>query len=572
MREWMPIMKWLPEYQRSWLSGDLIAGATVWAVLIPIALAYARIVGVDPVVGLYTVPLALLGYAVFGGSRLFVVGPDATVAVLSASIVAAVVAGDEYFATVFAGDERLVLTIVLALIVGTIYLMFFLLKMGWIADLIPDPVLKGFMEGVVWVTILKQLPALLGLDVERTAEGFFSGVIEVTKALPAAHGATALVGVSSVVALLLMARFAPRLPGSLVVLVGGIVIVGLFDLDEASVAVLGETSGGLPSLGLPPGLGASQIIDLIPGALAIVVLGYTKSLGALKRAAEKSREPVDPDRELLAIGAANIGAGLGGGYAVAGSLPATAVNIGSGGRTQIGNLFAGVLCLLTIVFLLPFLANLAFSTLAAIVVVALAGLSNLGYLRKFWAVRRYEFAIGLATFVGVLAFDVMVGVMIGVVMALFELARDIRRPATGIVGRTPSGTFVDIDEHADAQEIPGMLILRPYAPLVFLNARVLCNKLRTLALGREGVRVVVLDATAASGIDTTAATAFSAARDDLAAAGIAFWVVNMRKAGWKTVAAALATAGAAVPPVFKSLPEAVDQLAQLGDAESGSDG
>ncbi len=561
MRNWMPIIKWLPDYQRSWLRGDLIAGATVWAVLIPLALAYAGLVGVDPVVGLYTVPLALLGYALFGGSGLLVVGPDAAVAVLSGAAVAAVVVGDEYLA----------LTLALALIVGALFVLFSFLKLGWVADLIPDPVLKGFIEGVVWVTILKQLPALLGLELEGPSPGFFRTVIQVTEALPQAHGTTMLVNIASVAALLLIRRFAPRLPGPLIVLVGSIILIGLLGLDESGVAVLGEISGGFSGLGLPTGVAVGQLIALIPGALAIVVLGYTKSMGALKRAAEHSGQPIDPDRELLAIGASNIGAGVGGGYAVAGALTPTAVGIDSGGKTQIGNLFAGILCVLTILFLLPFFADLAFSSLAAIVVVALAGLSDLGYLRRLWTVRRYEFMMGVAAFVGVLAFDVMPGVMIGVVLALFKLAHHIHSPTTAVVGRTPSGAFVDVDEHEDAREIPGMLIWRQYAPLVFLNARVLSTKLRTLALGREGIRVVVLDATASSGIDSTAATAFIAARDDLAAAGIALWVVNVREAGWELVVAALGAAGGAIPPVFESLADAVARFEQFGAAEGGSD-
>jgi MFS superfamily sulfate permease-like transporter len=397
-------------------------------------------------------------------------------------------------------------------------------------------------------------------------------LIEVKMTLPETHGVTAIVGVSSVVALLLIRRFAPRLPGPLILLVGSIILVALLSLDEQGVAVLGETSAGLSGLGLPTGIDVDRIIFLIPGALAIVVLGLIKSLPPLKRAAEQTGEPIDPDRELLAIGASNIGAGLGGGYAVAGSLMATTVSIDSGGKSQIANLFAGILCVLTILFLLPVFANLAFSSLAAIVVVALAGVSDLGYFRRLWSVSRYEFMIGVAAFVGVLAFDVMPGVIIGVVLALFKLAHYIHRPTTTVVGRTPSGAFVDIDEHADAQEIPGMLIWRQYASLVFLNARVLSNELRTLALGREGIRVVVLDATASSGIDTTAASAFIAARDDLAAEGIALWVVNVREAGWKTVVAALRARDAAIPPVFESLADAVARFEQFGAAKGGSDG
>ena len=561
MRNWMPIVEWLPEYRRSWLPGDLVAGATVWAVLVPLALAYAGLVGVDPVVGLYTLPLALLAYAIFGGSRLLVIGPDAAVAVLSGAIVV----------TVASGDDFLALTVALALIVGVIYVLFFFLKLGWIADLIPDPVLKGFIEGVVWVTILKQLPPLLGLELAGTPQGFFPKVIQVVQALPEAHGTTALVGVASVFVLLLIRRVAPRLPGPLIVLVGSIVLVGLLNLDEAGVAVLGSTGGDLSALGLPTGVDTRQILALLPGALAIVVLGYTKSMGALKRAAEQSGESIDPDRELLAIGASNIGAGLAGGYAVAGSLTATAVSIASGGKSQIGNLFAGVLGLFTILFLLPVFADLPYSSLAAIVIVAIAGLSDFGYFRRLWAIHRYEVAMGAATFVGVLAFDVMPGVAIGVVMALFTLAHHIHDPTTAVVGRTPTGAFVDIDDHPDAQEIPGMLIWRQYAPLVFLNARVLSNELRRLALGRQGIRVVVLDATASSGIDSSAATAFIAASNELAAEGIARWVANVREEGWGLIVSALTAAGAEVPPSFDSVADAVTRFEQFGTASPETD-
>jgi high affinity sulfate transporter 1 len=558
----MPILTWLPEYQRSWIRGDLIAGATIWAVLVPLALAYAEIAGVYPVVGLYTVPLALLGYAVFGGSRLLAVGPDAAVAVLSGGIVASVAVG---------GSEYLALTLALAMIVGVLYVLFFFLKMGWIADLIPDPVLKGFIEGVVWVTILEQFGVLLGLEREGPSQGFFRSSIELMKTLPEAQVATMLVGATSVLALVLIRRFVPRLPGPIIVLVGSIILVGLLGLDEAGLAVIGEIRGGLPGLGLPTGVDFDQIVALTSGALAIVVLGYTKSLAALKRATQQSGELVDPDRELLAIGVSNIGAGLSGGYAVAGSLTATAVSVDSGGKTQIANLFAGVLCVLTIMFLLPLLADLALSSLAAIIVVALAGLSDLGYFRRLWTVRRYEFMIGMAAFVGVLAFGVMPGVMIGVVLALFKLAHAIHAPTTAVVARTPSGAFVDIDEHPEAQEIPGMLIWRQYGPLVFLNARVLSNELRSIALGRQDIRVVVFDATASAGIDSSAANALIAARDDLGAEGIDLWVVNPRQTGWNMVVALLEAANAAIPPVFESLADAVARFEQVSATKGGSD-
>lgn len=559
MKSWLPILRWLPDYQVAWLPADLMAGANVWAVLIPLALAYAGIVGVEPIVGLYTVPLAMLGYALFGGSRQFVVGPDAAVAVLSGGVIAVVAVN---------GDEYLSLTLALALIVGVLYALCFILKMGWIADLIPEPVIKGFIEGVVWVTIVKQLPALLGLELATSPEGFFGRTAQLVAALPTLHVPTAAVGGASLAALLLLRRFAPRAPGALLVLVAAIALVALLGLDGAGVAVLGKIEADM-AFALPTGLTLEQIVALAPGALAIVVLGYTKSLGPLKRAAEHSGEQFDPDQELLAIGAANVAAGLGG-YPVAGSLTATAVSIDAGSKTQIASLSAGVLSVLTIMFLLPLMADLALTSLAAIIIVTLAGLSDLGYFRKLWRLRRIESAIGASALLGVLLFDVMTGVVIGVVLALFTLAYHIHKPTTAIVGRIPSGAFVDVDEHPAARQIPGMLIWRQYAPLVFLNARGLANQLRGLAQGREDLRVVVVDATASSGIDSSAAHALVAARKDLGAANIDVWVVNPRRKGWTLLVAELEATGAPLPPVFDSLSDAVIHFEQAaGDRTAG---
>lgn len=558
MRTLAPIVEWLPAYRRAWLARDLVAGAAAWAVLVPLGLAYSGVLGVDPVIGLYTLPLPLVAYAVFGGSRLFVVGPDAAVVVLASATLTAVAAE----------GDRLSLVLPLTLLVGVLYLLFFLVKFGWIADVVPDPVLKGFVEGAIWVTILKQVPALLGLEVDVAARGFVGKLAAIARALPEAHATTTVLALSSVAALWLLRRFARRLPGPLVVLAGSVVLVRLLGLERAGIAVVGDAGAGSAGLLRPTGLNLDRIVDLVPGALAIVVLGYTKSLGALKRAheAEPTEGPMDPDRELLALGAANVAAGVSGGYAVAGSFSATAVRIAAGGRTQVASLFAALLAALTILFLMGPLAHLPFATLAAIVVVAMAGLSDLGYLRRLWAVRRFELAVALAAFAGVLAFDIMPGVLIGLVLALFKLAHGIHDPVVAAVGRTPSGAFVDLDNGAGATEIRGMLILRCYAPLVFLNARVLTRRMKALALAREGLRVVVIDATASSGIDSTAADAFRIARDELAAAGIALWVVNVREEGWRLVAAALEAAGAPVPPRFASLAEAVLRFESEGVA------
>ncbi len=552
MNRLLPIFGWLPEYNRSWLRTDLLAGATVWAVLIPSALAYAGIVGVDPIVGLYAVPLALVGYAVFGSSRLLVVGPDAAISVLSAATVASVVAGDQY----------LELTIALALIVGGVYFVFSVLRMGWIADLIPDPVLKGFIEGLVWVTILDQVPKLLGVKLESGDAGFFRKLVDVVEALPDTQPETVVVGLACLVVLVAIRRFTPRLPGPLIVLFAAIITVGVLGLDEDGVAVVGETSGGLARVGLPSGLSADDLLALVPGALAIVVLGFTESIGAGKRAAERTGERIDPDQELLAIGMANLGAGLSGGYVVAGALSKTAVAIDSGGKTQVGNLFAGLLGVLTLLFLLPLFEDLALAALAAIVIVAMSGLSDLRYFRSLWRIRRLEFAVAVAAFVGVLAIGVLAGVMVGVLLSLVVLMDHIGRPPTAVLGRTSKGTFVDMNLDETAEEMQGMLIWRQDAPLVFLNARRLSTELRNLTEERDDLAVVVVDCSAMSEIDTTATSAFESVARDLAARGIDLWITDIRERNWERVVAALNDAGAPHPPRFASTEAAVAKFEQ----------
>lgn len=548
MRWRLIVPEWITEYRRAWVKDDFAAGAATWAVLIPLSLSIAAIAGVEPVVGLYTFPLALVGYAIFGGQRVLVVGPDAAVAILSGSIVASMAAGDEEF---------LALTIALALTVGFVYVAFYFLRMGWIADLVPDPVLKGFTEGIIWLTLLKQSVTLFGLVPDETPTGAWGLLVYLAQAISGAHGPTILVGAASIGALVMLRKVAPRWPGPLILLVVSIAASSLLDLGGLGVAILGVVEGGLPRLALPRVLDGDQIITLLSGALAIVLLGYTKALPPLKRAAEYSGDNLDPNRELLALGAANIGAGIGGGHALSASLTATSINIGAGGKTQIGNLFAALLCVLTIAFLLPLFHNLPMASLAAIIMVALGGVSNLGYFRSLWHISRYEFLVALAAFAGVLTFGVLPGVVIGVVLALFKLAYAIHEPITAKVGRMPSGGFADMDENPEAIEIPGMVILHQYGPLVFLNARILADALRKATKVDRDIHVVVLDATSSSGIDSSAADKLVTVRDELFKTGIELWVVNPKQSGWKMVETLLKMKKASLPRVFATITDAV---------------
>lgn len=550
---------WLRGYRLSWLKNDMAAGAATWAVLVPLSLSIAAIAGVEPVIGLIALPAALIAYALFGGQRVLVMGPDTAVAILSGGIIATIAVDDESF---------LALTVLMSLCVGAIYVVFGALRMGWTADLVPDPVLKGFTEGIIWLTLIKQSVMLLGLEPEETPSGALGYIVYLSEALFDVHGPSLMIGAASIACLLLRALL-PRWPSALIVLVAAIAISSGLDLSSKGVAVLGTIEGGLPGFSLPPGLTFDQVTTLLSGALAIVVLGYTKALAPLRRASEHSGEAIAANRELVALGATNIGAGIAGGHAVSASLTATSVGIGAGAKSQIANLVAAALCVLTLLFLLPHLYALPLARLAAIIMVALGGASNLSYFRKIGTASREELLGAVAALLGVLAFGVLPGVLIGVLLALFQLAHAIHDPVTTAVGRTPSGGFVDLDEHPDAQHIPGMLILHQYGPLVFLNARILADALRKAATENEEIRVVVLDATSASGVDTTAVEKLAPVRDEFLQRGIEIWIVNPRHEGWLKVAAFLSAKHMAIPPVYDTLQDAIDAFESGRVAPSG---
>ena len=539
------MMRWLPSYRRSWLRGDAVAGLTVAAVLIPSALSYAAIVGVEPIVGLYTVPLALVAYAVLGGSRLLVVGPDAALAVLAAATIASVTTG----------DDQIQVMIALSILTGAIFLVFRLLRMGWIADLVPDPVLKGFIQGLVWVTILGQVPALLGLSPDEDFPDFWRSSAEIVAELGGAHAATAALGVACLLALVALKRLAPRLPGSLLVLVASMIVVGVASLADQGVAVVGEPSGGAFGFALPTGLAASQWLDLLPGALAIVVVGFTESMGAAKAAAQRTGERLDPNEELQALGASNLAAGVSGGYVVTGALSKTSVAMASGGRTQLGNLVAAAAAVLSVFLFRPLFEQLASTVLAALVIVAMAGMTDVAYFGRLWRIRRIELVLAVLAFLGVLTFGVLPGVVIGVVLALVILVDHIGRPSGMVLALTPDGSWRDVEVVPEAGLPEGIVVYRQEAPIVFVNARRVTDQLRDLAT--PAVQVVVIDVGAVSTIDSTGFEELRKLRDEFERRGVELWVVNPSIRRRRMVEHQAEVLGVAIPLDFETHDEAL---------------
>jgi len=515
---YLPILEWLPKYQLGWLRADIVAGLTIWAVMVPEAMAYAGIANVPPIVGLYTVPIPMIAYALFGTSRNMVVGPDSATALISGVTVGAVVAST-------GSDEFVAITATMALVVGIFFLVFGLLRMGWVANFIPEPAMKGFIQGLVWVTIIGQVPKIFG--VEGGAGNFFEKIDDLVQKLPAADPATTAVGIVSLVVLYALKKFLPRVPSALTVAALAVVLATVLDLGHKGVEVVGSLEAGLPSLGLPK-FSLEQLEAIVPGALAIVLLGYAESLGAAKAAAAKLGGEIDPDQELVSHGPANLGSALSGGFVVVGSLSKTSVAMGAGGRTQVQGLVCAVFVILTLMFLLPLFQNLPHATLAAIVIEAMLGLADFAYLKRLRTISIVEFAIAMASLLGVLVIGVLQGIGLGVVLALLFLIYRASYPRVAVLGKMEAeDDYRDVARHPDAETVPGLLIFRFGASPVFFNANHFADTLkRCVAEAGAPVEHVLVDAETATLVDTTASAMLIKLHGELAARGIGLSVVR----------------------------------------------
>ena len=515
----LPILNWLPGYRRDWLLPDVLAGLAVWAVMVPESMAYAGIIGVPPIMGLYTIVPPLIAYALLGTSRLLVVGPDTATGLISALTVGAIaVSGTAEFNT---------LTSTLAILVGAFFLLFGALRMGWVAAFIPTPVMRGFIEGLVCVTIIGQVPHLLGIN--GTGGNFFTKLWFVLQHLPDASLAPALTGLLSLIGMLLLRHLAPRLPAALVVAVAATILVGLFNGEAAGVHVVGNLPSGLPHLVLP-NLDPEKLRDLVPGALAIVLVGYAEALGAAKAAALQGGGEIDPNQELIAHGPANILSGLFGGFLVVGSLSKTSVAMAAGARTQLANLVAAVFCFLTLVLLTPLFRGMPLPALAAIVIAAMLHLSKPGYLRDLFARSRPEFAVAAIVIAGELALGVLQGIAVGVVLALLMLIYRTSHPRGAVLGQLPGQeAYRNVNRHPEALTFPGLLIWRAGGDLFFASIGHLDEELKAaLAASRPPIKHILLDADSVNFIDTSACDVLSNVIKQLQSQGITFAFARVR--------------------------------------------
>jgi high affinity sulfate transporter 1 len=515
----LPILGWLPGYRRDWLLPDILAGLAVWAVMVPEGMAYAGIVGVPPIMGLYTIVPPLIAYALLGTSRFLVVGPDTATGLISALTVGAIaVQGTEEFNA---------LTSSLAILIGTFFLLFGVLRMGWVAVFIPTPVMRGFIEGLICVTIIGQVPHLLGI--EATSGNFFAKLWFALRHLPDTALAAVLTGLLSLIAMLLLRHLAPRVPAALVVAVAATILVGLLGGEFAGVSVVGELPSGLPHLALPK-LDLAILEELAPGALAIVLVGYAEALGGAKAAAMQGAGDIDPNQELIAHGPANILSGLFGGFLVVGSLSKTSVAMAAGARTQLANLVAAGFCLLTLVLLTPLFRGMPHPALAAIVIAAMLHLSKPGYLRGLFVRSRWEFALAAIVIAGELTFGVPHGIVLGIALSLLMLIYLTSHPQGAVLGQLPGEeAYRDVRRHPEALTFPGLLIWRIGGDVFFASVGHLDKGLKAaLAAARPPAKHVLLDADSVNLIDTTGCDAVLNTITELQSQGITFAFARLR--------------------------------------------
>jgi sulfate permease, SulP family len=553
-------------FRPAWIRGDVVAGLTVWAVLVPESLAYAGIAGVPAVVGLYATVPALLLYALLGSSRHLVVAPMSATAALSAGVVGG-----------FGGDPSrfLALTTGLALAVGVVAIAAGVFRLGFLASFISEPVLKGFIIGLALTIIVGQVPALLG--VEKGDGSFFEKAWAVLGEVPDLDLLTTAVGVGSLALLLVLRRWLAAVPGSLVVALVGVLLVAVLGLDDHGLAIVGHIDSGLPTFGAPD-IGSDDFADLLAAAVGVMLVGFAEGLGAAKTYAARAGYDVDANRELLGLGAANLGAGLAGGMVVNGSLSKTAVNGGAGARSQVSGLTAAALTVVTLLFLTGLFEELPEASLAAIVIGAVVELVDVATLRRLWRAgagplvavapytRRADFIAAVAALAGVLVFDTLPGLVIGIGISLLLLIARTSRPniaelvpATGSAPGPTTTVWVDRRRHPDLHPVDGLLVVRVEGPLMFTDADFVRDRVLAMVAGQPAagtpVEVVVLDAETVPGIDVTAAAMLAQLHHELESAGIRLSVA--RGVGQVRDVLAGSGQGADGPAVYPTIDAAV---------------
>ncbi len=524
LRSSAPLTRLLSGYQKNWFRLDAVAGLTTAAVVIPQSMAYASIAELPVHAGLYVALVPMFVYALLGTSRPLSVSSTSTLAILTATQLTLAVPG---------GDpaQLMAAAAALALLAGGFLIVAGMLRLGFLANFISDPVLTGFKAGIGLVIVVDQVPKLLGVHIERGH--FFHKVLSTLQHVPETNRATLILAAATLAILLGMRRFLPRSPAPLVAVALGVGAAGFMGLKEFGVALTGSIPAGIPAPAIPDLL---LLKTLWPGALGVALMSFTESVAAGRAFARHGDPPTVPNRELLALGAANLAGSFFHGFPAGGGTSQTAVNARAGARTQVAALVTVAMVVATLLFLSPLIGLLPQATLAAVVVVTTLPLLSTANFRSILLVRRTEFLWALAAGVGVVLLGTLQGILVAIGISLLTLFYEANHPLVYSVGRKP-GTDVfrpRSSDHPEDESIPGLLIVRTEGRMTFASVPRARERLETL-VEEMHPQVVILECSAIPDFEYTALQALTKAEEKLREGGIALWLTALNPEAFKVV-------------------------------------
>jgi len=518
---WLPGLNTLRHYQASWLRQDLVAGLVMTTMLVPVGIAYAEASGVPGINGLYATIIPLLAYALFGPSRILVLGPDSALAAVILTVVLPLSGGQPQRAVAVAG--------MMAVVSGVVCIAVGLARLGFITELLSKPIRYGYMNGIALTVLLSQIPKLFGFSVKangplRQAWGI------IAKILAGNTNVTALAIGAGTLALILILKRWPRMPAILIGVVSATLVVAAFDLARrAGVSVLGPLPKGLPSPSIPF-VGLNDMVPILTGGLAVALVSFADTSVLSRTYAARLKTTVDPNQEMVGLGVANLAAAFFQGFPVSSSSSRTPVAEAAGSKTQLTGVVGAIAIALLLLLAPQLLQNLPNTALAAVVIASAIGLFEISDLRRIYRIQRWEFWLSIVCFVGVATLGAIPGIALAILIAVIEFLWDGWRPHSAVLGRVERvNGYHDITRHPDARLIPGLVLFRWDAPLFFANAELFSERaLEAVANSPTPVRWLVVTAEPVTSVDVTAADIVSELDDKLHANGIELCFAEMK--------------------------------------------
>jgi len=510
LKRWVPGLQVLSNYKAEWLPRDVMAGLVLTTMLVPVGIAYATASGVPGIYGLYATIVPLLAYALFGPSRILVLGPDSSLAAVILAVIFPLAAGDPMVAVTLASA--------MAVVSGITCIAIGLLRVGFITELLSKPIRYGYMNGIAFTVLVSQLQKLLGFSVEGT--GPIRDVINIGKGVLAgqANWTAAIVGAATLVVILVLKPY-KRIPGLLIAVVAATIAVGVLNLDTtAGVSVLGPLPQGLPAFALPL-ISPEHVRDIVVGGFAVAMVAFADTSVLSRTYAAKTHTTVDPNQEMIGLGAANLAGGLFQGFPISSSSSRTPVAESAGAKTQLTGVVGALAVALLLVLAPNLLQYLPSSALAAVVIASAIGLFEFADLRRLFRIQQWEFWLSIVCFVGVATFGVIQGIGIAIIIAVVEFLWDGWRPHYAVLGRV-SGMkgYHDLKRYPDARLVPGLVLFRWDAPLFFANAELFRQRVReAVAQSPTPVKRLIIAAEPVTSIDVTSADVLAELHHELTA-------------------------------------------------------